>query len=321
MKKIFFITVSILTAQFAQSQLHEVGISRGTGISTLLYKGTSIDASVKVGAGFVLSFDYIYNFRPNWGLSTGVSFLYAQQKVKSNSVSESVAQTYIFDVPTKLLLNSMLKNWSEKQNSLFIQIPIMARYQSTLDGKTQYYISIGGKVGFNVLNDYVARADMLTTSGNFDKFRQVFNNVPNHNFITINDVKYNGRSPNFVADFSVAFEAGAKWAIGSRNCLYAGLFCEYGLTNLNGGNRYDAANIENTLISYQPDNTGMFSYSGLFQTNITKDNRVNLFSIGLKVRFTFCLGKRLTASGGKTMFGSKTVRYKSEKYSSGASIR
>jgi hypothetical protein len=323
MKKIFFIIAALAALQAARAQdtvfhsAHELGVSAGTGLSTLLYKSVGIDGAVKAGAGGVFSIDYAYSFRPDWAIVTGISFLYTQQQAESKSISQSVEQTYIFDAPTTttLLLNSTLEKWTEKQSASFLQIPIMIRYQSTLKGKTQYYVALGGKLSFNVLNTYNAYADVLVTTGNFDEFKQVFTNVPNHNFTTTSGVQYKGKGTNFVPDFSIAFEAGVKQTITSGTRLYAGLFCEYGLSNLNGGNKYEVITPENTLISYEPDNSRMFSYAGLLQSNTMKGKHVNLFSAGLKLRFTFCLGKRRIA-----MFGGRTVHYKGAEYSSSASI-
>jgi hypothetical protein len=324
MKKSIFIIAALVTSQMSYAQqdtvffpVHEIGVSAGTGLSTLLYKSVGEDGAVKAGAGGVFSFDYAYNFNYNWAIVTGVSFLYSQQRAESKSISQNYEQTYEFEpnVFTTIILNSTLKNWTEKQEALFLQIPVMARYQSALKGKIQYYVALGGKIGFNVLNSYKAHADMLVTEGVFDEFRQVFTNIPNHNFMTINDMEYSGKGANFIPNFSIAFEAGVKQTITSSTRLYVGLFCEYGLSNLNGGDRYAVSGLENNLVSYQPDNSHVFNYAGLLQSGTMKNNSVNLLSAGLKLRFTFNLKNR------KTMFGSKIVYYKSEKYSSSGSIK
>jgi hypothetical protein len=321
MKKLILITAALLTVQTVHTQdtvfpVHEVGISAGTGLSTLLYKRTGENGAVKAGAGGVFSFDYAYGFNRNWAIVTGVSLLYSQQQAESKSINQGFEQTYEFEpgVFTTLILNSTLKNWIEKQKALFLQIPIMARYQSSLKGKTQYYVALGGKVGFNVLNNYKAYADMLVTEGIFDEFKQVLTDIPNHNFVTINNVEYRGKGKNFTPNFSIAFEAGVKQTITSNTRLYVGLFCEYGVNNLNGSGRHAAPESESSLVSYQPDNSGIFNYVGLLQSNTMKNNSVNLLSAGLKLRFTFYLSNK------KVMFGGKIVHYKNEIYSSSGSI-
>jgi hypothetical protein len=297
MKKIFFIavTLTLATLQTVRAHggaVHEVGVSAYTGLSTLLYKSTGVDGAVKAGAGGGFSLDYGYNFNPNWAVVTGVSLLHTQQRAESKSISQSVEQTYIFDEPVTLYLSSTLENWTEKQRLFFLQIPIMARYQSALNGETQYHIAFGGKISFNIWNSYDSYADRLVTEGNFDEFKQVFSNVPSHNWLTTNNVEYNGNNDFLTPEFSLAFEIGVKQIVTGRTWLYAGLFCEYGLSNLNSKMKHKTPVADNELISYDPDDSRMFKYTGLLQSNTMRENRVNLFSAGLKLRFTFCLGEK-----------------------------
>jgi hypothetical protein len=288
MKKIFLILTVLAVANVQvkaqDSSKHELGLSAGTGLSTLLYKRTGDEGAVKGGAGLAGSLDYSYSFHPNIAIVTGLSLTYSSAQAESKAISQSVEQTYMFDVPTTLELASNLENFTERQKTIFLHIPIMVRYQSTIVGKTQYYVALGGKIGFNVWNKYKAHADALVTTGNFDEFKQIFKDVPSHNFLTTNNVNYSGVKTFNTPDFSIALEAGVKQTITRGTRLYVGLFCEYGLTNL-----LSIRGTEDALISYNPDNSRTFQYSGLFQSSHISS--VHLLSAGLKVRFTFCLGR------------------------------
>ncbi len=288
MKKIYFTLLLIGNCALVKGQTdsvasnfkHEVGLGAGAGLSTLLYK---TNADVKAGAGGVFFFDYAYSFRPNWSIVTGVSLSYAQTQAEAKAIKQRTQQTYIFDVPTTLYLESEFENLREKQEALFIHIPVMIRYQSTLEGNTQYYVALGGKIGLNVWNRGRAYADKLITTGNFEDFKQIFKDVITHNFTSTSNVNYENEMPLSNIDFSVAFEAGVKQTITRGTRLYVGLFCEYGIGSLTNKHKEDA------LVSYEPDDSKIFNYIGLLASSHLDGKKVNLFSAGLKMRFTFCL--------------------------------
>lgn len=262
MKKQTIIGLSILICGVMQSQekgsyLH---FNVGGGLNTLSYK--LLDGTQKGQAGYTLNAAYSYFFTPQFGIQTGVglqsfSSLSTQNYMSASPDVDTDGQTYEF--------RSYYKNWQEKQQALFIDIPLELQYKHSIGKKFGIIASAGAKISFPISASYNTSGGALTTTGYYSQWDVELNEMPQHGFSTFTDLKGNlSLKPAYMG----IADLGGLYKLSEMMDLYFGGYFNYGLNNVV---------TPGTNLMFQPNGV----YNGVFASAQTND--VKPFSVGIKV--------------------------------------
>jgi OmpA-OmpF porin, OOP family len=270
MKKQIIIGLSILFSVVIQSQekVSFLTFNGGGGLNALSYN--LLDGTQKGRTGYTLNAAYSYFFTPQWGIQTGIglqsfgslstqSYLYASPDVDSDS------QTYEF--------RSNYNNWQEKQQALFIDIPLELQYKLPIGKKFGMMASAGAKISFPISARYTTSGGTLTTTGYYSQWDVELSNMPQHGFSTYTDFKGNLSLKPAVM---VIAELGGLYKLTPSADLYVGAYFNYGINNV-----------------ITPDAKQLYQPEGLYSGLLASDqvNSVRPVSVGLKMGVYLKVGK------------------------------
>lgn len=275
MKKQIIIGLSILIGGVMQSQekgsyLH---FNVGGGLNNLSYK--LLDGTQKGQAGYTLNAAYSYFFTPEWGVQAGIglqsfSSLSTQNYLSKTPDVDTDGQTYEF--------RSNYQNWQEKQQALFIDIPLELQYKRAISKKVGIIASAGANISFPISAGYKTAGGTLTTTGFYSQYNVELSNMPQHGFSTFTDFKGNlSLKPAYMG----IVDLGGLYKLSEKVDLYLGAYFNYGLNNVL---------TPDTKLMFQPNGT----YNGVFAS--TQTSEVKPFSVGIKVGvyLKMCRNKLIT---------------------------
>jgi hypothetical protein len=255
---------------------HELSVYGIGGYSSINYTlGANGSKSSSIGGGAGLA--YAININPSLGIVMGLEMsTYSAEASFANVKSE-------YNEGTELDLYRFgysLKNYREMQNVTLFSIPVMAQYSLPLgSGSTRFYVSGGFKFGFPVSATADITPGSVDTRGYYAFEDVEYTNLPQHGYGT--DELLPSVKEDFDLGFSAALslEAGARFTLTDRIGLYTGLYFDYGLNNIQKTD-------DKSLLEYNSISESILKHSVL-STGFT--DRINLLSIGLKVRIGFKL--------------------------------
>jgi outer membrane protein OmpA-like peptidoglycan-associated protein len=275
MKKQIIIGLSLLIcgmipAQQTGSYFH---FNVGGGLNALSYK--LLDGTQQGQAGYALNAAYSYFFTPQWGIQTGIglqsfSSLSTQNYLSKSPDVDTDGQTYEF--------RSNYKNWQEKQQVIFIDIPLELQYKYTINKKVGIIASAGASISFPVSASYKTSGGTLTTTGYYSQWNVELSNMPQHGFSTFTDFKGNLiLKPAYMG----IVDLGGLYKLSEKVDVYLGGYFNYGLNNVV---------TPDTKLMFQPNGT----YNGVFASSQTSE--VKPFSVGVKigVYLKMCKNKMIT---------------------------
>jgi outer membrane protein OmpA-like peptidoglycan-associated protein len=271
MKKQFILVLGLLmyVALQAQEKGSYIDLNVGGGFHNLSY--TLQNGTEKGQFGYTLNAGYSYFFTPEWGLHTGLGLQSFNSLSTLNFLSstpdviDADGQSYTFKA------NYM--NWQEKQQVLFVDLPLEIQYKHSIGNKIGLLAGVGGKISMPIMGNYKAAGGEFVTTGYYQQYNVELSDMPQHGFSTFT----NGFSGNFSVkpSFMAIADIGGLYKLSEGLDLYVGAYVNYGLNNI--------LKADSKLI-YQPDGL----YNGLFASNQT--NSVTPISIGLKVGLSLSLG-------------------------------
>ena len=286
MKLIKYIIIAVAglmscTALVGQSQ-HELSIYAGGGLSTLNYKTTIGDQ--KDGFGGQFGVGYQYFFTGNIGLNTGLELSLHNAKTTFGNVSDRYMAKDIDG--QNFEFRSTVSNYEEKQNAMFLNIPIMLQYQ--FEGENKFYIAAGGKIGIPVNGKYKTSGATIKNSGYYPQEDLEHTTQEFLGFGT-----FTGRDMDDDVDFKVAFilsaELGMKWKIGDNLSLYTGAYLDYGLNDIQKDSR------TKNFVAYNTANPKEFTTNSILASKFSMDgntimtftDKVSPLAAGIKIRLAF----------------------------------
>ncbi len=308
MKKIilsiaYILVASSLFAQEEQSQ-HEMTVNLGGGLSALKYKLESGDN--KLGLGGSVGLGYTYFINNQFGITTGVEANYYQSEYSNDKLIGSYTTADPQNASEYFRLNyTYNKPYNETQSALFVQIPLMAQFQT--EGYHKFYVAAGGRVGFPVNTKYKTDASDVTISGYYSHEGTTYEGTPNakiHGFGTYSSPDTDGKLSLKTA-FMASIELGMKWALNDNFALYTGVYGDYGLNDIQKTK-------DKGTVTYHHDN-GTASQSThnylTFDNSVTSTStveKITPMTFGLKLRLSFGLGNtKVTSAKGKGLNASK----------------
>jgi len=278
MKKLLFISLLLWGAGALQAQEKEksqtIYFNIGSGFHNLKYdlkNGTQENSM-----GYTCNLGYNYFFSKNWGLGAGLELESFQSKATLNYQTSKASKDTDGE---SFEFRTQYTDWQEKQSILLLDIPISLIYQKQMSEKLKFQFSIGPKVSFAVQSNYQIEGGTIETTGFYPQYNVVLFDMPQHNFTTLTTFPKNDTSLNPVV--SAYSNLGALYKLNNLMDLYAGVYFNYGLTNM-----IDAKD----KFLYQEDGV----YNGVFSSNLT--NKVNQFAFGFKIGINFRLGSKEAAT-------------------------
>ncbi len=286
MKKIQLLTITtILCSTLLNAQTkHEISLYGAGSLSALNYKTTI--GEQKPGLGGKAGLGYHIFFNKHWGLGTGVELAFYNAKYKFNSLATSYMAN---DGVETFEFRSTASNYSETQNAMMLQIPLMLQFQT---GKThQFYAAAGGKVAFPLNATYKSSGATIRNSGYYPYEDYEYTTQEFRGFGT-----FSGRAANGDMDFKTAFfvsaEAGMKWKLTEQLHLYTGVYLDYGLNNI-----CEETNAAQPFITYNSESPRDFAANSILTSEYSQNgvsqhftDKLTPIAAGLTLRLSFGLG-------------------------------
>lgn len=281
------IVAGLLTCAIASSQeivKHEISVWGSGGLSALK-TGTNI-GNAKNKAGGSVGIGYSYIIDNNWSIGSGLELAFYNGKYTLNEFSDSYDAN---DGQYDFVFHTTLKNYKEKQNVTYLNIPIMATFQRPMVGKSNFYISAGFKFGIPVKkNMKVLNAD-FNNYGYYPEWENPIQDDPY--FMGFGVFKSSGKKGNLELKTSciLSVETGLKWSLKDNLGLYTGVYLDYGLNDIK-------KNSDKKLIQYNTANPSDYIHnSGISSHYILDDNdrslvdKIHTMAVGLKAKLAFSL--------------------------------
>jgi len=263
---------------YAQQPQHEFSVSLGGGLSSLNYKPS--DKGQKAGFGGQFGLGYRYFITPELSLGTGVEFALFNAKYNSKSMKTSY-MAIDHEFRDEFEFRSVVNGFEEKQNTMLLQIPVMAQYQFG-------YIYAGGgfKVGIPLSKKFSNKASTLKNTGFYNEEIYEYTTQEFRGFGTFNDISSKGELDLKTA-FFLSLEGGAKLPLNDNFLLYVGAYFDFGLNSI-------SKKRQNTpLIEYNSANpTGFVMNSIVISQYSQVDSPSQAFidkplALGIKLRLAF----------------------------------
>ena len=280
---IFFFAATSGMYVSAQRPTHELSAYAATGLSTLRYKPDIGAKGGGFGGDFGVGYTYfmyrewvagsgtVYNMK--WGVHSGVGMGLFNSRADVNK-QETVTYGLVDDENDKFDLHTTLNNYSEKQNSIFLNIPVMATLQLN-----QYYAMAGVKLGLPLIAKHKAKDVKISNRAYYTEYDN-----------WLEEQEFVGFGP-FVRDeakgdldlglcVALALEGGIILRLSKTMNLYTGVYADIGLNNVS------KAKADLAFINYDVNNPKNFTTNSVMAT---QSDKTNLIAVGVKVRLGFGL--------------------------------
>ena len=205
-------------------QMHEFSVTGGTGLSALSYKVAIGEQTKDFGGHFGLGYHFL--FTPNWGVGTGLEFGLYNATFKLTTDHKEVHNVIDPDSGDEFEFRTLFKSYKEKQNAMTLQIPVMLQFQ--VGDEQQFYVAVGGKIGFPVNGKYKSTST-IKNSGYYEKENCEYSEGWEFRGFGTFAREVKG-DLNFKTAFFLSFELGMKWKLNEALSLYTGAYMDYGLS-------------------------------------------------------------------------------------------
>jgi OmpA-OmpF porin, OOP family len=261
-----FLFFNMLQAQEKQHYLH---ITVGGGLHNLSYDLQNGTQSGRFGN--TINAGYNYFFTQHWGIQSGLGLQWFNARSTVNYLS-AIPQVDIDGESFEF--RAVYNNWREKQQALFMDVPLTMQYRHALSNKISLQGSAGGKISIPISSSYETTGGSITTTGYYSRLNAELSNLPEFGFTTTTD-SYSGKlslRPSYMAIADI----GGLYALSPKIDLYLGAYFNYGLNNA-----LKAKSVE----IYQLDGV----YNGVLAS--TQTTKVNPVAVGIKVGIYFRINK------------------------------
>ncbi|ADQ81090.1 OmpA/MotB domain protein [Paludibacter propionicigenes WB4] len=264
MKKQIVIALSLLLAGFIHAQKNDnyFHLSIGAGRQSFDYK--LLDGTSDAQLGYTINVAYSHFLTKNWGLQIGLG---AQSFSTLSTLNYQASIPNITDVVGDVYeFRDNYKDWKEKQQALFLDIPLLAQYRHYINSKTGIMLSAGAKISIPMQASYKTVGGEMVTTGYYSKWNAVLHDLPQYGFTTYTN-NYKDNLSLKTAYLAIS-DFGCLYKLSEKLELYAGGYINYGLNNIIA---------TGTKSVYEPD--GM--YNGFFGSDRLK--KVAPIAFGVKV--------------------------------------
>jgi outer membrane protein OmpA-like peptidoglycan-associated protein len=273
--------VGIFLFGIVSTEAQELSIKINGGLSGIQYDSAIGNGSIKFGAG--LGLGYTYSLSNHWGVLAGIETQYNSNEFKLNP-NQKISSYEIDDVGSAFDYRVSPKGYKETQHFMSFAIPVMVQYRTQVSNSTGIYLGLGGK--FLIPSKLKAKVstEELALSGYYPDLNLEIYDLPSHGFGTLNNRK-DEANISLKTSVLLSMEGGFTFKLKKGMQLYAGIYADYGLSDLQ---KKDNAN--KNLIQYSPEGIDMAKSNGVLMTSNIVDGS-NYLAAGIQVKLGFSIGK------------------------------
>jgi outer membrane protein OmpA-like peptidoglycan-associated protein len=266
--------VICLAAIVLQSGAQGLGIGLAGGLQGTQYSLQGGGRQLLPGGSIELT--YGFRLGPNWDLLSGVTggIYRTQAKLPDGPVYSAYE---VDDGGSAFLYSVNTVGYKETQRFFALGIPLLLQYHTTGAG-VQWYINGGGKAYLPFNSSVQVSADKATFSGYYPDFNIQVSNLPQHGFGTIKGWKTSATA-DLKPTAALSAATGLSFPLSRGTRLYAGVFADYGLTELR--QKIDSM----PLMTY--NSTGISGVHAGGVLNRPGIGNVTMLSFGVELRLAF----------------------------------
>jgi len=297
MKKVFILNLLLLCSIYAQD-LHEFSLHIGGGLSTLRYNPLIGEQSNGIDKQF--GFGYAFFLSPWFGFGTGLEFAFysAELKLKNYEMSYTAED---LDEKVNFIFHSYLSNYTEEQNTVMLQVPLMLQFQTDIG----FYMMAGVKGAISLSGSSSGKGDLINSGYYIEEGCEYYisdckgepqngeNKWGSRGFGSFKGKK-NESQEKFKSALFVSMEMGKKWRFEDGLSLYTGVYFDYGLNNI-----LQKKKIEDLprMVEYNSENPPNFAMNGTFNSQWEQNQHPQAFvtkvmpmAIGIKIKLALGQG-------------------------------
>ncbi|GAP72108.1 hypothetical protein SAMD00024442_24_28 [Candidatus Symbiothrix dinenymphae] len=249
---------------FAQPPKHEFSVYAGIAPAHLFY--SPVVGEDKTGIRAMGGFGYTRFLSITTGLNTGVEMGYYNSTLAFNNLSATYPTTDTDGAPYEFRMKT--NDYKEKQNSYFLQIPLMFQYQ-TAHEILQFYAAGGAKLAIHLQTKYQTNPSLMQNSGYYADEDYEYTS---QTFLDFGTLAEDGKTGTLDVSTGIlgSVETGVRWPQAYDFSLYVGVYADYGF-NLN---------------------TNSILFSGYHQPNLSTMFEGKLIPLTVGVKIKFAMGNK-----------------------------
>ncbi|MDR0714666.1 MAG: PorT family protein [Bacteroidales bacterium] len=263
-----------------EQETHELTFGASLGVSTLKLSLENLKPNGEIALG------YNYFFNDIAGISTGIGLTLHRWQSSIDQVSDRYLTG---DGEESFEFRSSISNYTELQTAASLTVPLAFRWQYPLLSDSYLtYFAAGGKVSFPFYSQYRTSGSTFTTSAWYPAYNALLESPSSQGLGAFTGEKQ-------VSDlllkpvFSLFVDVGMKWDIADQFSVYAGLYADYGLNNIN-------REAGKPFLVYNPDKPADFIFNSVLEAQYTQEGktgrfirRTNPVGAGIVIRIAFKL--------------------------------
>lgn len=263
---------------------HEISVYGTGGLSAFKYDVITGDQKTGMGSSFGVG--YTYFLSDKLGVTSGAEIaLYNSKMNFDNLYNNYITKDYQEE---SFELRSTITDYEEKQNAMYINIPLMLQFQT--GNKNKFFVAAGGKIGFSMDGRYKSSGASIKNTGYYEHEDYEYTTQEFLGFGTFASRKVD-EEVKFKMSYMLSAEAGIKWTLKEDLFLYTGAYVDYGLNNI------QKEISEQAFIAYNPENPRDFFINSILSSQSMQDNKpepfvdkISIMAAGIKIRLSFGLG-------------------------------
>lgn len=279
-KKIIITIFCLLSAIMVRSQdKHEILVSASGGLSTINYSSRIGQSKNKMGS--TIGIGYNYRITNSWSIGSGIEMLFAGSEYSVENLSDSYAAN---DREDDFIFHTTVKEYIESQNISYLNVPFVVMFQLPVDSKNSFFASAGFKFGVPVVQRTEVNA-LFNNYGYYPKWENPIKDDPY--FMGFGDFETVDKKGNIELNilYSLSVEGGMKWFLGDDLNLYSGIYCDYGLNNIQKVS-------DKRIIQYNNIEPSDYIHNSVINSSFTSNENhtqrfvdmIRVISVGLRLR-------------------------------------
>lgn len=278
-----------------QQYKHELSIWGAGGMSTLYYD-LSLGDREKWNFGYMAGLGYSFYFNYNWGFGTGLELSALKSSLKLGDFTDNYYSAAFGGMDNPLYLSVRGTDYDEDYNALYVNIPILAKYQVDVFKYHKFYVNGGLKIGIPVKGSYSSTGSYKALAYDIDSNGQPIGDAMSgfHGLGTVSYVDVDKKDFDLKTNLILSLETGMKWRLNDQFSLYSGLFVDYGLLDIRKGdnNSRVAYYTEEDMSTYTPTTSPILK--SVYGINDKKyADKVSTLSAGIKLQLAFGMKQKI----------------------------
>jgi OmpA-OmpF porin, OOP family len=276
MKRII-ITASLLGGMLFQTKAQEftIGINAAQAGTSYKLPNGKVQLKPSFGGEIGLQVPVSKHFK----ILTGIKFFRYQSKA---TLADNQVYTHnqIDDMGSYFEYRVVTASYAETQRMTALRIPVMFQFSAGSFNKTQWYFSVGGKFMLPGKINVKANASKLTTTGYYPDVNAEVHDLPQHGFGEVNNWQSTG-AYSTKAGWLISAGTGFSFKLSSsgKARLYAGVYADYGISNLQAGKE------SLSLITYNSQNVANVQANGTM--GMDGVTNLKLMNVGIQLKLGF----------------------------------